>query len=265
MAGAGAEGRPHARRRGGGVLGRHPAPRRPGPRRPVWTLGRARRRHSSTSTAAPPTARIWAIGECAAAGRRHVRPGRSRLRDGRGRRRRAAGRRGVVHRRRHVDQAEAARAWTSPASATLSPPPRAAWSWSTPTPSPGVYKKLVVSEDAPAAARRDPGRRRVGVRRAAADGRLGIELPANPEELILPAAARRGLDATAGLPDEAQVCSCNDVTKGDIVAAAARRWRRAPGPGSTCGSCKVQTKKIIEDYFEPRAGQSTGACASTSR
>ena len=36
----------------------------------------------------------------------------------------------------------------------------------------GVYKKLVVSEDGTPAARRHPGRRRVGVRRAAADGRL---------------------------------------------------------------------------------------------
>lgn len=111
----------------------------------------------------------------------------------------------------------------------------------------GVYKKLVVSED---------GRRLLGgilVGDASAYGVLrpmvasGIELPANPEELILPVSTG-GSAAALTLPDEAQVCSCNDVTKGDIVAAAAAgETTRA---GSTCGSCKVQTKKIIEDYFE---------------
>jgi nitrite reductase (NADH) large subunit len=111
----------------------------------------------------------------------------------------------------------------------------------------GVYKKLVLSED---------GSRLLGgvlVGDASAYGVLrpmvssGIALPANPEDLILPAG--RGL-AEIGLPDEAQVCSCNDVTKGDIVAAAAEGGTTRAG--STCGSCKVQTKKIIEEWF---AGQ----------
>jgi nitrite reductase (NADH) large subunit len=72
----------------------------------------------------------------------------------------------------------------------------------------------------------------------------GIALPENPEDLILPAG--RGA-AEIGLPDQAQVCSCDDVTKADIVdAAAAGETTRA---GTTCGSCKTQTKKIIEDYY----------------
>lgn len=109
----------------------------------------------------------------------------------------------------------------------------------------GVYKKLVVSED---------GTQLLGgilVGDASAYGVLrpmvasGIRLPANPEELILPAG--RGGGANIELPDEAQVCSCNNVTKGDIVAAAAAGDTTTAG--TTCGSCKVQTKKIIEDYF----------------
>lgn len=118
----------------------------------------------------------------------------------------------------------------------------------------GVYKKLVISED---------GKQLLGgvlVGDASAYGVLrpmvatstnpGIELPENPEDLILPAG--RGL-TEIGLPDEAQVCSCNDVTKADIIAAAAAgETTRA---GSTCGSCKAQTKKIIEDYYASQ-GQS---------
>ncbi|MCW2816030.1 MAG: assimilatory nitrite reductase large subunit precursor [Nocardioides sp.] len=109
----------------------------------------------------------------------------------------------------------------------------------------GVYKKLVLSED---------GTRLLGgvlVGDASAYGVLrpmvasGIPLPANPEELILPVTSGSGGGVT--LPDEAQVCSCNDVTKGDVVAAAdAGETTRA---GSTCGSCKSLVKKIIEDHF----------------
>ncbi|WP_148616255.1 nitrite reductase large subunit NirB [Nocardioides rubriscoriae] len=114
----------------------------------------------------------------------------------------------------------------------------------------GVYKKLVVSDD---------GTRLLGgvlVGDASAYGVLrpmlatptsaGLPLPANPEELILPVTS--GGSGGLVLPDEAQVCSCNDVTKADIVAAAAAgETTRA---GSTCGSCKSLTKKLIEDYFE---------------
>ncbi|GAA4702251.1 nitrite reductase large subunit NirB [Nocardioides conyzicola] len=108
----------------------------------------------------------------------------------------------------------------------------------------GIYKKLVVSAD---------GRQLLGgvlVGDASAYGVLrpmvasGIELPDNPEDLILPAG--RGVPEIE-LPDEAQVCSCNDVSKADIVAAAAEGGTTRAG--TTCGSCKVQTKKIIEDYY----------------
>lgn len=124
----------------------------------------------------------------------------------------------------------------------------------------GVYKKLVISED---------GKRLLGgvlVGDAEAYGILrpmvssGMELPENPEELILPA-SRGGLELD--MPDEMQVCSCNDVTKAQIKEAVADDSELNDGSpctdavcvtkhtraGSTCGSCKPVVKKIVEDYF----------------
>ena len=108
----------------------------------------------------------------------------------------------------------------------------------------GHYKKLVVSAD---------GKRLLGgilVGDASAYGVLrpmvasGIELPDNPEELLLP--PRTG-SAGVELPDEAVVCSCNNVSKGEILAAAEQDTTTTAG--TTCGSCKSSVKKMVEDYF----------------
>ena len=71
-----------------------------------------------------------------------------------------------------------------------------------------------------------------------------IPLPGNPEALILPTGSGEkpsiGVDA---LPDNAQICSCFDVTKGDIITAvkggchtvAALKGETRAGTG--CGGC----------------------------
>jgi nitrite reductase (NADH) large subunit len=116
----------------------------------------------------------------------------------------------------------------------------------------GVYKKLVVSED---------GTRLLGgilVGDASAYGILrpmvssGLALPDNPEQLILPA----GAGAPMGMPDEAQVCSCNDVTKADILHAVAEQGcesvadvKQCTRAGTTCGSCVPTVKNLIEEHF----------------
>ena len=117
----------------------------------------------------------------------------------------------------------------------------------------GIYKKLVISED---------GTRLLGgvlVGDASAYGLLrpmvasGMALPENPEELILP--SKSGSVGGIALPAEAQICSCNNVTKGEIEqcvadgAASASDVTKLTKAGSTCGSCKPQVKKIVEDYF----------------
>ncbi|MFW6868651.1 nitrite reductase large subunit NirB [Nocardioides sp. CPCC 206347] len=128
----------------------------------------------------------------------------------------------------------------------------------------GIYKKLVVAENATGGYELLGG---ILVGDASAYGSLrpmvgsGMELPANPEELILPAG--RGGGVELGLPDEAQICSCNNVTKADIKAAVSDDATLNDGgpcsdagcvtkctkAGSTCGSCKVVVKKIVEDHF----------------
>ena len=121
----------------------------------------------------------------------------------------------------------------------------------------GVYKKLVVAESDTG----DGSFRLLGgilVGDASAYGVLrplvksGLALPDNPEQLILPAGGGMQL----GMPDDAQVCSCNDVTKADILHAVAEEGcetvadvKQCTRAGSTCGSCVATVKNIIEDHF----------------
>ena len=128
----------------------------------------------------------------------------------------------------------------------------------------GIYKKLVVKESVDGAFELLGG---ILVGDASAYGVLrpmvgsGMPLPDNPEDLILPAG--RGDAVDLGLPDTAQVCSCNNVTKAEIVAAVSDdAILNDGGPctdagcvttctqaGATCGSCKPVVKKIVEDHF----------------
>ena len=110
------------------------------------------------------------------------------------------------------------------------------------------YKKLVVSED---------GARLLGavlVGDSDAYGTClqtmlnGLPLPEYPEELILPQRPGGTVPAGSGisaLADDAQICSCNNVSKGAICAAVANGC-------TTIGAIKSKTK----------AASSCGGCAS---
>ncbi|HBL7235242.1 TPA: nitrite reductase large subunit, partial [Serratia marcescens] len=72
----------------------------------------------------------------------------------------------------------------------------------------------------------------------------GIELPENPDGLILPAhAGSKPAIGVDSLPESAQICSCFDVSKGDIIQAvnkgchtvAALKAETKAGTG--CGGC----------------------------
>ena len=122
----------------------------------------------------------------------------------------------------------------------------------------GTYAKLVVSDDA----RTLLGGVLVGD--ASAYGTLrplvGHPLPADPATLISPAGAALGVDS---LPDAAQVCSCNAVTKGTICTAIAdgacdiAAIKGCTSAGTTCGSCVPMLKTLLT---QAGVEQSTALC-----
>ncbi|MDB5828574.1 MAG: nitrite reductase [Variovorax sp.] len=123
-----------------------------------------------------------------------------------------------------------------------------------------IYKKIVVSED---------GKQLLGavlVGDAAEYGTLlqlalnGIPLPADPEFLILPSSdgkARPGLGVDA-LPDTAQICSCNAVTKGQICAAVGEGvctvadMKTCNKAGASCGGCVPLVTQIMKTEMAKR-------------
>src|SRR5690606_33710993 len=77
----------------------------------------------------------------------------------------------------------------------------------------------------------------------------GQELPARRSELLFPAAADADAPGVESLPDDAQVCNCNGVSKGDLVSAVRDRGCRsmkslceATRAGLGCGSCRAQVE-----------------------
>jgi nitrite reductase (NADH) large subunit len=115
-----------------------------------------------------------------------------------------------------------------------------------------VYKSLVVSED---------GKKLLGAVMVGEAEDFGnfqqlmlnsIELPANPQAMILP-----GLDGgklsigVDALPDTAQICSCFDVNKGTICSlvqggeTTLSGIKAATKASSGCGGCAVLLKQVI--------------------
>ena len=115
-----------------------------------------------------------------------------------------------------------------------------------------VYKRLVVSQDK----KQLLGAVLVGD--ASGYGKLlqyclnGIQLPENPDTLILPSRSDEsvGLGPDA-LPASAQICSCYDVTKGEICKAIAAGCTSLDGLKSEtkaatgCGGCAALLKSVL--------------------
>ncbi|WP_100414330.1 nitrite reductase large subunit NirB [Mumia flava] len=117
----------------------------------------------------------------------------------------------------------------------------------------GVYKKLVMSDDASTLL----GGMLVGDAQAYASLRplVGSELGADPTAWLVP----DGVTPVSGgaLPDDANVCSCNNVSAGEIRGAvrgdgceachdigAVKGCTKA---GTSCGSCLPLVKRLLDD------------------
>lgn len=115
-----------------------------------------------------------------------------------------------------------------------------------------TYAKLVLSDDAKTLL----GGILVGD--ASAYGILrpmvGEPLPGDPLALIAPAGSEGGSTGlgVGALPVGAQICSCNNVTKGDLTAAIEDGCCDVPGlkactqAGTSCGSCVPLLKQLLE-------------------
>ncbi len=85
----------------------------------------------------------------------------------------------------------------------------------------------------------------------------GIALPEHPESMILPSfdgtVSGIGVDA---LPESAQICSCNDVSKSDLIAAVSEgaltlgALKECTKAGTSCGGCSALVGQILNSELE---------------
>ncbi|MDZ5088854.1 MULTISPECIES: nitrite reductase large subunit NirB [Mycobacteriaceae] len=83
---------------------------------------------------------------------------------------------------------------------------------------------------------------------------VGEQLPGDPMALIAPTGTSSGSTGlgVGALSEAAQICSCNNVTKGDLTGAIAQGCHDVPAlktctqAGTSCGSCVPLLKQLLE-------------------
>ncbi|MDO6565730.1 nitrite reductase large subunit NirB [Alteromonas sp. 1_MG-2023] len=122
----------------------------------------------------------------------------------------------------------------------------------------GVYKKLVVDENQ----QKVIGAVLVGdtsdydtlLQYALND----IDLPENPESLILPSSGSAPALGADALPDTATICSCHNVAKSDIVTAIDEGCcslgdvKSCTKASTGCGGCTALLKNVVDSELEKR-------------
>lgn len=121
-------------------------------------------------------------------------------------------------------------------------------------PSTGIYKKMVVRD----------GRLVGAILLGDADSAPALlqafdrdeALPEKRSELLFPGAGASAAQSVEDLPESAQVCNCNGVTKGEIALAVKTGSRTlkavcdATRAGTGCGTCKPQVQQIITAFSD---------------
>ena len=87
-----------------------------------------------------------------------------------------------------------------------------------------------------------------------------MPLPARPESMLVPGSEEEGgsRPGVAALPDTAQVCSCNNVSKGAICAAVGEGIvtlggiKKATKAASSCGGCAQLVTLVIKAELSAR-------------
>ncbi len=126
----------------------------------------------------------------------------------------------------------------------------------------GVYQKLLVSSD---------GQRLLGgilvgdtepFLSLTSAVKRGTPLPARPHELLTGPGGSGTISDPTQFDDEVQICSCNNVSKGDIVSALANaevsclaELKTCTRAGTRCGGCLPIVSKLFEAE-QKRLGQS---------
>ncbi|MDP1540135.1 MAG: nitrite reductase large subunit NirB [Moraxellaceae bacterium] len=116
----------------------------------------------------------------------------------------------------------------------------------------GVYKRLVISPD---------GQKLLGAVLVGDTSDYGsllqyslndMTLPSSPMSLILPAGDGKPALGVDALPDTAQICSCNNVSKGGLCAAISQGCNTMAAlkadtrASATCGGCAALVKQVLD-------------------
>ena len=134
-------------------------------------------------------------------------------------------------------------------------------------PARGVYKKLIIRNGRlTGAILLGDGLTTPGVLQAFDRNEL---LPDNRASLLFPGTSGAARIDVADLPETAQVCNCNGVTKGRIIQACQdgnatlEAVCAATRAGSGCGACKPQVKSIVDFETNRAASQAAAVISAT--
>ncbi len=122
----------------------------------------------------------------------------------------------------------------------------------------GVYQTVIIREGTLVGATLVGDVRKVAALTQAFDSRSA--LPEERVKLLFDLGAADDSSSAAELPDDTQICNCNGISKGDLVACVQNGETRVSGcmnatrAGKGCGSCKGLVKDVVESAVAAAGG-----------